>query len=153
MQHRLNSEYSGRGFSKTGEIIEGFGQYTLLLKSMGIEFDVVACCGTSGLIIAPILAHHFNKKLLVVQKTNQHRHTSDHLDGFIGGQKYIIVDDFIDSGATIRRIVRKVKKYQEGANVVPPQLVSIFCYSSPSGAFKNIPVYCLDENFNLKRAK
>lgn len=119
------------------------------LKKHRPMFDVVACTGTSGLLIGPAVAARLGKKLLVVRKPDDSSHSCTLLEGWLpvqermhcefigpltqeqtwdledygwtrgglcqsyhgghvvaeaGTMRYVLVDDFVSSGQTIRRV-------------------------------------------------
>lgn len=85
-------------------------QETLVEKR--IKFDAIAFRGVSGALVAPALAVAMSKNLFVVRK---HKVESAHTEGFIEGddraQRYLIVDDVIESGRTIFEIRDAVEKF------------------------------------------
>jgi len=78
------------------------------IEKSKIQFDSIACRGVSGLLCAPILAHKLHKHLIVVRK-GEDRHSSFDTEyevpGYDGQTRYIIVDDLIESGATMQAII------------------------------------------------
>ncbi len=103
------SGYIGAAFDRkeVRKIIQSFKE--CVKDKIWGDFDTIACLGTSGLVIAPILALQFNKKLLVVRKDKDNSHANGRLEGHDDGKKYIVVDDFICSGATLENIVTTIK--------------------------------------------
>lgn len=78
------------------------------------EFDTIAFSGISGAAIAFILSHWMDVPLLCVRKKgeNSHYHQGGGrlLEGNIQDmRKYIIVDDFIASGATCNHIIDSIR--------------------------------------------
>lgn len=67
------------------------------------NFDAVVVSGYSSALIAPAIAFNFDKNLLLVRKSSDTRYSCHTIEG-IPGQRYILVDDCIDSGNTCRRI-------------------------------------------------
>lgn len=74
-----------------------------------IKFDAIAYSGASGSLIAPALAFRMNKGLLLVRK-EKNTHSGSKVEGHTQIKRYIIVDDFVNTGDTIKRIAREVKK-------------------------------------------
>ncbi len=71
---------------------------------------------------------------MLVRKSTEHAHSFYTFEGYYGGGSYIIIDDVIDSGETIRRIHGAAK----GSNADQPfELVGIFLYH-PFKAFERI---------------
>lgn len=83
-----------------------------LIKKHNLDFDSIAFTGLSGALVAPSVADKLNKNLIAIRKDNCDSHAASYSDEFIEGnldsKKYIIVDDLIFSGSTIKRIMRKI---------------------------------------------
>lgn len=72
------------------------------VKEAGVEYDAIAFRGMSGALIAPIMAALEGKNLLMVRKDTEGSHADEMVEGELDPQRYIIVDDFIHSGRTMR---------------------------------------------------
>lgn len=113
-------------------------QLTKLLKSANLRFgqlkkihqiDAIAFTGSSGAAIAFTLGIKHNIPLIYVRKPDEQSH---------GGavecnardviKSYLIVDDFVDSGNTILRIVAGVNKIAKWHRVLPPVPVGVLCF-------------------------
>lgn len=83
-------------------------------KLSELEFDAIACAGISGLTVAPIVAHLMDKNLIVLRKCSENSHASQEIEGMIDGLdrpiRIVILDDLIDTGATINKIVSETKE-------------------------------------------
>jgi adenine/guanine phosphoribosyltransferase-like PRPP-binding protein len=100
----------------------------LIRDRVGLDtFRNIAFRGISGALVAPALAVLLEKNLLVVRKPNESAHTRSLVEGNKSHAPYIIVDDFISSGDTIRHIVEAVKAFDDSA-----KLVAIVCYARHS---------------------
>lgn len=66
----------------------------------GVDFDTIVGRGMSGSIIVPMLAERLGKAFLIVRKEGAGAHTSRHVGQL--GHRWIFVDDFVSSGATLR---------------------------------------------------
>ncbi len=93
----------------------------LLKKETG--FDTIAFSGISGSAIAFILSHWLDIPLLCVRKKgeNSHYHAGGGkiLEGNVQDmRKYIIVDDFIASGATCNHIIDSIQEGNSRAKCV-----------------------------------
>ncbi len=75
------------------------------------QFDTIAFCGTSGAAIAFPLSYGMNLPMLCVRKQNipSHQTTGEILEGNIGTEKYLLVDDFISSGDTVKYIINSIR--------------------------------------------
>jgi len=67
-------------------------------------FEAIAVQGLSGLLIGPIVAMLLKKPLLAVRKESERCHSDEEVEGDIDVKSYIILDDFIFTGETCRRI-------------------------------------------------
>ena len=94
-------------------------------KALKEEFgyDTIAFCGMSGAAIAFILAYELELPLLCVRKKGESSHFSSLnvnkvLEGNVDTKKYLIVDDFISSGATVRYIMESIHQENSSADCV-----------------------------------
>lgn len=85
-----------------------------LITLKGRHFDSIAFRGLSGSLIAPILAYELGKTLLAVRKRKREGHSDRTVEGDYGARRYIIVDDFIQSGKTINTIIEAVHDFTDG---------------------------------------
>jgi len=84
-----------------------------VIKASGVAFDAIACRGVSGMLVAVPLSIMMGKPLIIVRKEKsdnwKERTTHSKYDiefGIMGtAVTYIIVDDLIDTGDTIRAII------------------------------------------------
>ncbi len=105
------------------------------IKKSGVSFNAVACRGVSGLVIAPIIAHYFNKPLVVVRKPGEL--SQDNCHGFeqieVSSSKilqyYIIIDDLVSSGETIGTIVDDIKTSDQDI-IKQANCAGVFLYES-----------------------
>ena len=88
-----------------------------LLKKSELQFTTIAFRGLSGSLIAPAIAMRMGKTLLAVRKVST-THGSYPVEGDYNAKNYIIVDDFISSGATCREIMEQVAKHRPQAKCV-----------------------------------
>src|SRR6185312_11074657 len=75
------------------------------------DFDAIAFRGMSGALVAPVLALNLNKTLILVRKPDDHHHGWDDIEGHKAARRYVILDDFVSSGDTIRAIFHAVAKF------------------------------------------
>ena len=88
-----------------------------MIKARGLKFDAIACRGVSSMLISPIVAMRLNKSLIVVRK-GEATHSSYIVEGDHGARRYLIIDDFIDSGDTIRAITEEIYDVNKDAQCV-----------------------------------
>ncbi len=84
----------------------------------GKHFDAIAFRGMSGALIAPIIAYKKKKNLLLVRKPRDGGHSGRMVEGDRRSRRYIIIDDFISGGETVRTIVKRVKQFAPQAKCV-----------------------------------
>ena len=72
------------------------------------QFDAIAFRGLSGALFAPAVAILMNKTLLAVRK-GEKCHSGREVEGDYNARRYVIIDDFVSSGTTVREIIEKIK--------------------------------------------
>lgn len=102
-----------------GRIVKALKKYP---KNVGIAFT-----GLSGIIVGTFAADQTGRQFAIVRKSGENSH-GDPIEGYRLNQ-YVIVDDFIDSGDTILRIMRQLEKYN-GADC---ECVGILLYARHTG--------------------
>jgi hypothetical protein len=85
------------------------------LKPYVNQFDSIAFRGMSGALIGPVVAMALNKNIIMVRKKDGN-HSYMPVEGYIATKSYVIVDDFIDSGATIKIIKDEINKWKDHPN-------------------------------------
>lgn len=88
------------------------------LKKYNKDYDTIACRGVSGLLFAPELSRKLNKHLIVVRKSTKDNHSGQLVEGHQSCKRYIIVDDFIFTGATRNAIINGIKKFAPKARCI-----------------------------------
>jgi orotate phosphoribosyltransferase len=96
-----------------------------MIVDSGLEFSTIAFRGMSGALIAPLIAHKLGKNLLMVRKTGDECHSSHSTEGTHSNENYIIIDDLISSGATVRKTIEAVNHMEECREA---KCVGIFLY-------------------------
>jgi len=81
-----------------------------LLKKDGLEFDSIAFSGNSGASIAYPVSYFTGLPLICVRKKNESSHGKQ-VEFSSVCKNYLIIDDVIASGHTIRYIKNSIKKY------------------------------------------
>jgi|SRR6185369_12794827 len=92
-----------------------------------VDFDTIAVRGTSGLMVGGALAARMKKDLIIVRKDTESAHSDNIVEGAGANQKILIVDDFIESGATMDDILEKTFTH-----CIEPEYVGIFLYAETS---------------------
>ena len=106
------------------------------LRKISDDFDAIACSGTSGLIVVPQIAEILNKNILVVRKKCkcQSRAYSEFVLEGVPPRRYVIGDDLVCSGRTIRYIMSEIK--EECPRAI---CVGVYSYMLNSCAYRNRP--------------
>lgn len=109
-------------------------------------FDAIAFTGTSGAALAYPLSVKLKLPLICVRKSKRDNHFGSKIEGVSNARTYIIVDDFIASGTTIKKIRKSVveNSYNPyGSNYKEPKLVGIYLYDHDfdrGDVYKDIPL-------------
>ena len=117
------------------------------IKKHRLKFDAIAVRGCSGMLVGAPVAMKLGKSLIIVRK-NESTHAAWDIEGDIDCNSFIIIDDFILTGDTVKEIHTKV--IQTGFNKEQKCLGAI-CYSYeyadyPVAGYEhanivNLPVY------------
>lgn len=108
-----------------------FAAAAIASMAQAVNADCVIVHGNSGVScgFAALMYHNFN--LVLLRKDNDNSHGSP-LEGPQGHriQRYLILDDFISSGETVRRVRRKVTELslQRSDGMDLPECVGIVLY-------------------------
>lgn len=94
-------------------------------RKSGIKANAVAFTGLSGALVAPLVAARLRLPMVAVRKgeKNHSNFTVESSLSYDAALNYIVVDDLISSGETLRRIVEEVSKRNEGSTCL-----GVFCY-------------------------
>lgn len=100
-------------------------------KLSTIKFNAIAFTGMSGALIAPAVAFKLNRGLILIRKGRLSQcHSRLRVEGDINCNSYIILDDFIATGDTIKRIAKYVNECNGARPGRPrPKLVGIYEYA------------------------
>lgn len=91
------------------------------LRKIADSFDSIACCGVSGLMVVPQIAELLNKHILIVRK-NEKRYSEFRTEG-VAPFRYVVIDDLICSGTTIKNITNNIKEEYPRA-----KCIGVYCY-------------------------
>lgn len=110
------------------------------IRKSKIKFDTIAFRGNSGAIVAPLVAIKLKKELLLIRKGASH--ASLKIEGNCNVENYIIIDDVIETGTTIKTIINGISKFAPDARPV-----GIFLYDDVSDRHfsckeHSVPVIC-----------
>lgn len=100
-------------------------------------FDAIAFTGMSGSAMAYCLSYRLGIPLIAIRKKGEKSHYRSALEGCVNAKRILIVDDFIDTGSTVERIIKALPKTSK--------VIGVFLYSDWGGdsyvpGHKGIPV-------------
>lgn len=98
------------------------------LKLWGIEFDGIAFTGMSGALVAPMVADKMKKKLLMVRKDGDVSHSSYAVEGHRDVKRYIVLDDLVCTGTSVRNVVKGVLRMRHSYELTGLECVGVFCW-------------------------
>jgi adenine/guanine phosphoribosyltransferase-like PRPP-binding protein len=99
------------------------------LRKIADSFDSIACCGVSGLLVVAQVAELLNKNIIVVRKGEQ-CYSEFRTEG-VAPFRYIILDDLICSGSTVKHI-KKVLKHEYSRSIC----MGVYCYLPNECAYR-----------------
>ncbi len=139
IRHQIQSDYLGRVYGKGFLKLVPAAVAKLRTFRRKHPFDALAFTGSSGAAIAFPLSYFLKVPLIHVRK-NDKNHYGMPIEGTLSSKRYVIVDDFIASGSTVRKIIKTVKKEYSH----PAELVGIFLYDSyKRETYEGVPVVCV----------
>lgn len=113
----------GWGGRSVKELKKDFGIVSRDLKSLRktLEFDCLAFCGSSGAICAFPMMLSMNIPVIYVRKLKEQSH-GDRIEmpskiGIAKIRKYLIVDDFMSTGNTIKHIYNSILKHYPRSDI------------------------------------
>jgi adenine/guanine phosphoribosyltransferase-like PRPP-binding protein len=122
LNHKVRNKY----------IIQTFSD----IRKLQLDFDTIVASGISGLMVAPPVAELLDKNLCVVRTTSK-CYSEFVVEGVVPS-RYIIIDDLICSGSTIKRIMREMKEH------APRSIcIGVYTYITEECAYRNAPKLCL----------
>lgn len=103
------------------------------LKKSDLDFEAIAVSGVSGLVVGGALSYATGIPLVVVRKSGDKKHSDFSVESsLVGDFKYVILDDLISSGSTIKRIITKIERdlrfYDNSKDYRVPECVGIILY-------------------------
>lgn len=134
----LNHQLDGYRMTENGQIIQGAGHTCRVLnhknrnkiiikavcdlRKIENTFDSIACCGVSGLMVVPQIAELLNKNIVVIRKPDEKRYSEFSVEG-VSPFRYIIIDDLICSGNTLKWIRQAI--YEDNPKSI---CTGLYCY-------------------------
>lgn len=105
------------------------------LSKIDIKYSGIACCGASGMLVVPQIAELLKKNIILVRKKKDGY--SDFLVEGANCSRYIILDDLICSGNTVKHIMNSIKEECPSS-----KCLGIYCYMPEESAYRTEPKYC-----------
>lgn len=121
---KLGTQYFDSAFNKREKVIK---QAVKLLSPRLDEFDVIACRGYSGMIVAPTIAYLLKTEIFIVRKSGEATHSAKSCMGSLG-YRYLVIDDFIQTGETIRQITQELDIEHKRFDMKPGEIIGIYLY-------------------------
>jgi orotate phosphoribosyltransferase-like protein len=112
MENRLNTtaSYLRPIWDRCDELIA-----TAKSKTDDVLFDTLIGTGVSGSIIVPLLAKELGCFWAIVRKPNDGSHSGCDIEGDLG-ERWIFVDDLVNTGATVERTRSQIAGWTERFN-------------------------------------
>src|SRR5208337_2265028 len=101
------------------------------LKEHADKFDAIVVSGYSMALIAPCVADALHKDIILVRKDDEDCHSDYQVEGVMC-QNYIIIDDLVCSGETLKRIQRKIGDHFYSS----AKLVGLYLYQLQFSAYR-----------------
>ena len=99
------------------------------LRRIADSFDSIACCGVSGLLVVAQVAELLNKNIIIVRK-GEKCYSEFRTEG-VAPFRYIILDDLICSGGTVRYIKKVLKDEYSRSSCI-----GVYCYLPNECAYR-----------------
>lgn len=113
------------------------------LRKISDQFDSIACCGTSGLMVVPQVAELLNKNIILIRKKNEKCYSNFTIEG-VKPFRYIILDDLICSGNTVRHIRRTIENEYSKT-----KCIGLYCYMPQECAYKMDTLNLFQRDFGM----
>lgn len=113
------------------------------LRKISDEFDSIACCGISGLMVVPQVAELLNKHILIIRKKSDKCYSEFTIEG-VAPLRYIILDDLICSGNTVRHIRNNI-----GSEFSRAKCVGLYCYMPKECAYTQETAKLFERDFGM----
>lgn len=100
------------------------------LRKISNQFDSIACCGVSGLMVVPQIAELLDKHIVIIRK-DEKRYSEFRTEG-VAPFRYVVVDDLICSGSTIKNITSIIHDEYPRA-----RCIGVYCYLPQECAYSS----------------
>lgn len=113
------------------------------LRRISDTFDSIACCGVSGLMVVPQIAEILDKHIVIVRKPDEKRYSDFYIEG-VSPFRYVIVDDLICSGDTLKWIRQSIHEDNPKA-----RCVGLYCYIPEECAYTEKTKKLFEERYRM----
>jgi adenine/guanine phosphoribosyltransferase-like PRPP-binding protein len=113
------------------------------LRKIANEFDSIACCGVSGLVVVPQIAELLKKHIVLIRKPDEKCYSDFPMEG-VTPFRYVIVDDLVCSGSTIRHIKNTIHE-----DCPKAQCIGVYCYMPDECAYRSDTVKMFEKDFRV----
>jgi orotate phosphoribosyltransferase-like protein len=113
------------------------------LRKIKNDFDSIACCGVSGLMVIPQVAELLNKNIIIVRKKNEERYSEFKTEG-VAPFRYVVIDDLICSGSTLKYITKTIK-----AEYSRSKCIGLYCYMPKECAYNSNNIKFFEKDFDI----
>jgi adenine/guanine phosphoribosyltransferase-like PRPP-binding protein len=113
------------------------------LRKISDSFDSIACCGVSGLMVVPQVAELLNKHIVIIRKKDEQCYSEFSIEG-VSPFRYIILDDLICSGNTVRRIQRTISSEHPRA-----KCLGLYCYIPEECAYTSETSKLFERDYHM----
>jgi adenine/guanine phosphoribosyltransferase-like PRPP-binding protein len=113
---------------KLQEVIRESSATIAALKKK-LKFQALAFSGSSGACVAFHAGIEHNIPFIYVRKTGEKSHGKKIESNLTGiARKYLIVDDFVASGNTVKHIITGIQEYAVKRQTYIPKCAGLFCF-------------------------
>jgi adenine/guanine phosphoribosyltransferase-like PRPP-binding protein len=113
------------------------------LRKIATNFDSIACCGVSGLTVVPQIAEILNKDMVIIRKPDEKRYSNFYMEG-ASPFRYVVVDDLICSGDTLKWIKQTIHEDNPKA-----QCVGLYCYMPEECTYRSNNVKEFEKRYRI----
>jgi adenine/guanine phosphoribosyltransferase-like PRPP-binding protein len=99
------------------------------LRKISNQFDSIVCCGVSGLMVVPQIAELLEKHIVVIRKRDEQCYSDFPMEG-VTPFRYVIVDDLVCSGSTIKHMQHTIHE-----DCPKARCVGVYCYMPEECAY------------------
>lgn len=135
--YRIESGYLSYAFSPTNLPIIVNETVKFLRRQQNLKnrqpFNAIVVRGVSGMLVGSPVAYRMKLPLVVVRKSDGN-HSGQSVEGFRYIENYVVIDDFVASGDTIREIREKVGIFTNRQ----AKMTGLVCYAGyPSDSYNS----------------